>query len=335
MKKKFFVAGLVLSLSLVGCCGDEDDIPTKGKYSNEVTYEVFDSKLEEILGNDALTFGSDPFVSKSRIAYNASQLLVDENGDKAGSASAKYNYTYNGKFDATNGVSRLTTEGSSKTVMTLNGETTKATDSASFTRTYQAYTDTSNEEPAEKVISVNKKDKEYYIVGDYDDQGPAAQLVEPLALPILFYAFGTANYEDKSQAEKDKWKFYVDGGLFTAVYTETKNQEKTHYVDGQDVKYADYESTEVDLIQFRGKNVEGKVTNLSVYFEMVTNKQTSFVSTYEDDGFVFTAGQVLTEKSKMSIGVKITAKDVTLTAVDISDYELKETDTEKEEHDIF
>ena len=333
MKKKFFLAGLVLSLSLVGCCGD-DGIPTKGKYSNEVSYAEFDSKLEGIVGNDALSFGSDSFVAKSRVAYNTTQLLVDENDAKVGNATSKVNYEYNGKHDSVNDISRVTTKGSSKTVMTLNGETTKTNDSCSFTRTYQVYMDTPNEEDKE-TVSINERDKEYYIVGDYDDHEPAAYLIEPLALPILFYAFGTANFENKSQAEKDKWKFYIDSGLFTAVYTETKIQEKTHSVDGESVKYADYESTEVDLIQFRGKNTEGQVEYLSIYFEMVTNKKTSYVSTYEDDGFVFTAGQTLTEKSKVTCAMKITVKNVSLTAIDLTDYESKETDTEKEKYDIF
>ena len=256
--------------------------------------------------------------------------LVDENNAKIGNATSKANYEYSGKYDNNNDVSFVSTVGTKETNIVLNGEKQSDKDSANFSRQYQS---TGGEET--KTVSINQKAKEVYFLGAYDDNEPASQPVKVLALPILFFAFGTMNFDSKTPEEKAKWKFYIDSGVYTAVFTENTSKEKTQYIDGQDVKYADETKQEIDLIQIKGKKNGDKLDYLSVYFEMKSDASTTYVSDYDDDGFVFEAGQTLSQKATTSIGTKITSSNVTLEKIDLTGYHVKDVDEESEEHDIF
>ena len=329
MKNKFFITGLVLSILVVGCCNKTDGVPTKTKYSHEVTYAEFDEKLDNIFGTDVFD-GGFSFITKSKLSIQNNLKLVDEKDAKIGNATSKANYEYSGKYDNNNDVSFVSTVGTIKTNIVLNGEKQSDKDSANFSRQYQS---TGGEEA--KTVSVNQKAKEVYFLGAYDDNEPASQPVKVLALPILFFAFGTMNFDSKTPEEKAKWKFYIDSGVYTAVFTENTFKEKTQYIDGQDVKYADETKQEIDLIQIKGKKDGDKLDYLSVYFEMKSDVSTTYVSNYDDDGFVFEAGQTLLQKATTSIGTKITSSNVTLEKIDLTGYHVKDVDEESEEHDIF
>ena len=333
MKNKFFLAGLTISLLLASCCSKGDGIPTKAKYSHEVTFSEFDEKLDNLFGDDFSIDTDVSFVSNSRIVFDTYLNLFDEDNTNIGTAHSRAKCNYSGKYDGKTDVSYVATTGSEETVIDYNGEKTSEKDKGSFARKYQSFEDESSGET--KTVSVNNKNKEYYIVGKYDDNEPALQAMKVIALPLLFYGLGTMNFETQSQASKDKWKFYIDKGIFTAVYSEITTREKSEYIDGESVKYADVEKEEVNLVQFQGKKSKDKLESISCYFEMISTEKTSFVATHEDDGVVFTAGQTLMQNSSSIFGIKVTVKDVSLTPVDLSGYTDKETDEESEKYDIL
>ena len=334
MKNKFLLTSLVFSLLLTGCFGKDEGVPTKTKYSNEVTYEVFKEKLDNTLGDAMNLDAGVSYTAISKLTNNTKINLFDKDDVEVGNLNSKIAYDYNGKYDNDTDVSVLSVSGSRKTVSVINGEKNSDSDKANFSRVYQPSIDHQSE-AEKKTISVNRRDKEYYVMGEYSSNEPAGQPVKLFALPILFFAFGTANFDSKSDDEKAKWKFYIDSGVYTAVYTNETSETKTEYVDDHNVEYATVEKSERDLIQLKGKKANGKMDNLSCYFEMVSNETTNYLVDHVDDDFQFTAGQKLVEKSSLSIGLKMDAANVSLTAIDLTDYTLKETDTESEEHEIF
>ena len=334
MKKTFLLTSLVFSLLLTGCFGKDEGVPTKTKYSHEVTYQVFKEKMDSDLGEAMNLDAGVSYTAISKLTNNTKIDLFDKDAVKIGNLNSNISYDYNGKYDSNNDISVLSVSGSKKAVTVLNGEKNSDSDKAKFNRVYQPSTDHQSEEE-KKTISVNRKAKEYYVMGEYDSNEPAAQPVKLLALPILFFAFGTANFDSKSDEEKAKWKFYIDSGVYTAVFTEKTTKTESEYVDDHDVEYATVEKTERDLIQLKGKKANGKMDYLSCYFEMVSDETTNYLADHVEDDFTFTAGQKLVQKSSLSIGMRMDAANVSLTAIDLTDYTLKETDTESEEHDIF
>ena len=329
MKNKFFIAGLVLPILLTGCWNKDDGIPTKSKYSHEVTYAEFNEKIDNVFSADFMD-GAFSFVSKSRITLQVKMKLVDEDNTKVGNATSKARYDYVSKYDSDNDLAYTSVSGSRETIINVNGERQSDSDKANFSRSYQS---TGGENP--QTVSVNQKAEEVYFLGDYEDNKPVSQTVKTLALPILFIAFGTMNFDTKTQEEKDKWKFYIDSGVFTAVYTTDSNESKTHLVGEQDVKYADVTTVEQYIFQVQGKKTENQVNYLACYFEIKENKSTTYVTDYEDDDFTFLAGQTLTQKSATTIGVRLTASNVTLSRVDLTGYHIVDVDEEAQEHDIF
>ena len=328
MKKYSLIIGLILSLALTGC--KNNGVPKKEKYSNEVTHEEFDAGFDKVLGDDADIFeeveeGKGPsFKSVTKVTSNGTNIWKDNSNKQLGKGTNKIELTQNGQYDGKNDISKVTTKGESSLVIELGEEKQNEKVSVDYTRQYQV----------EKVgevsttYSVNQKDKEYYT----SSSEPAGQCMSYLALPILFYAFGTAGWDTTMKAEeKAKWHFYIDNEvLFTATYKSTQTKELTHYVDSNNVKYADFVDVEEILLQMKIIKQKDAFKGLTVYFEMNGSETTTFCDTYEDEdlGITFHAYEVYAEESEAVVATRLDLTKVSLSAIDLSSYTLKEEDTE-------
>lgn len=327
MKKYSLIIGLILSLTLTGCKGS--GIPKKEKYSNEVEYAEFNEGMDKLLGDDSEIVPSghdeeEPSIKvNGKITSDTKQDLKDGTGAQRGKMSSHIELTQNSQFDGANNISKVQTKGSSKTEYTLDGEGDKEEAKADFTRVYQVM----GEGETAKNISVNQKDKEYYLAGD----DPSAQIASFLVLPLFFYGLGTAGWDTKSADEKAKWHFYIDKEvLFTATYTTSSKKELSGMVGSEYAKYADKEDSEDILIQFKVIKKKDALQALTVYFEMSGTETTTYVADYQEssDEIAFHNGDVFKEDTAVIIACRLELAKVTLSPVDVSSYTLKDVDEE-------
>ena len=330
MKKYALIAGLILSLSLTAC--NNNGVPKKEKYSNEVDYATFNEGINKVMGNDSelIPSGSEEDEQPSlklvsKITSDEKQVLKGADEKEIGNMVSKITLNQESQYDGKNNISKIKTKGSGTSKLTLNGEVNEEKVSLDYTRIFQVI----GEGEEKKNVSVNEKDKEYYVASD----SPVTQTVMVIALPLLFIGFGTAGWDTKTDAEKAKWHFYIDKEvLFTLTYTDTSTKELKDTISGEYTKYADEVEEETVLMQIKALKKKDELKGMTIYFEMKSVETTTYVVDYEDEDaeMTFHAGEVLTGESEVVIATRLELAKVILAPVDLSSYTLKDKDTEGE-----
>lgn len=338
MKKSVLIAGLVLSLALSGCNlfkkKDNRDLPKKQNYATEVAYAEYDEKFDAATGDELLVpEGENACMDlDGQIKVNNTESITKADGKKFMEATQNIEYNQKSEYDGVTDVAKVRTYGSSSGKQTEGSGSQEAKGSADYTRIYQAM----EIEGEKKTIGVNEKDKEYVVVGKYSSTSPDDKLMEVLALPLLYYAFGIWGYESGDEAEKAKWHFYIDNDvLFTTTYETEEKKDLTKLVESETVKYAEQTEYTNMLMQIKVERKDEKAVGFDVYFELTERKTVNYLTAHADsDGNVFAPGYVHLEENNLTAAGKIKLADISLQPVDVSTYTLVEKDAD-EAYKIF
>lgn len=335
MKKCTVIVGLVLALTLSGCKlfnkKEKDNLPKKENYETAVTYEEFNEKSGNIMNYDAGE-GEEynpSFTSTGKFAVEGLESVVEANGKEFSKATSTIDMRQEGKYDSQNDISSVRTHGTSKGVMEKGSGKQEQNVSADFTRVYQALEIEGNKE----TIAVNEKGKEYYDLGAFDSNKPSSQSMMMLGVPVLLYAFSMMGYSFGDETEKAKYAFYIDNDeLCTSTYKTTDTRDLTQVVEGETVKYATITEETEFLFQIKPIKNGEEFKGLTCYMEYNQSKVRTFVTEYEDtsDKATYYPGQVVTEKSDITVACRMEIADVSLTAVNVTALKLMPVDPDSE-----
>ena len=316
MNKTKFIPFLALVAMLSACTLGNGSTKMK-KYSKEVSFEDWNTGINEALNSDAM--GGD--VAQDIETVTNISMKMSEKTTRDGKAIEEEKTNASGtmktKYDADTDVAY--SEASIKGTAKYNeGSSTMTYDaSGSLKRYYQKMTVKEEvdgvEQDVEKTVSVNTKQKEYYVQTS-NVQSMAMQYV---AGPVLALAFLPMSYEYASEEEKANYKFYQDGQMFTAVYSETKEQDYTMNVNEETVTYRHDVTVTTDTIQLECKKSGEKVTSFTVRYEQKKEVTRTYLVNYSSSCL---KDDVKTESQDMIYISTISLKKADLKAIDLKGY---------------
>ena len=326
MKNTKLIPFALLAAMLTACSSTKVSMK---KYSHELSYEEWSKSLEEIGKSD-----SEEEEEKS-VDLVSTIKLNNKNSEEAkvgktllGKEEMIINGTMSGKFDADNSTSYLKSNVSAEIVYkTENGSSLSEKGKLNNERYYQILTVTEEVgdivKDVEKTISIDKKQKQYFILGNKEMN------------PIEMYAFGTygliaamavgmmpLSYENASEEAKADYKFYVDGKLYTIVYSHSEEEEKKGIIDGQEVTYANEKSTTTTIVQAEYTIKNGKATGLTYRYKTTNVVETTYLMDYSSH----LKDEILVEEEMTAIEVNLQQKSVNIAPTDISNYLLRPKD---------
>ena len=260
MNKTKFIPFLALVAMLSACTLGNGSTKMK-KYSKEVSFEDWNTGINEAMGEDE----GDP--SDVQTVTNISMKMSEKHnrGDKViSSATTDASGTMKSKYDADTDVaySEASIKGTAKGnegSTTLNYEA-----KGSIKRYYQTKTVTEEvdgvEHDVEKTVSVNTKQKEYYV----QTSNVQSMAMQYATGPVLALAFLPMSYGYATEEEKADYKFYKDGNMFTAVYSTTEEEDNNINVNGETVTYRHDVTVQTSIIQLEVKKSGDKVSSMTI-----------------------------------------------------------------------
>lgn len=316
MNKTKFIPFLALVAMLSACTLGNGSAKMK-KYSKEISYEDWNTGINEALNSEAM--GGDvaqDLETVTNISMKMSEkktrdgkAVDEEKTDASGTMKTKYD------ADSDVGYADVSIKGTAKY---KDGSSTMTYDATgSLKRYYQKMTVKEEvdgiEQDVEKTVSVNTKQKEYY-VQDSNVQSMAMQYV---AGPVLSLAFLPMSYEYASEEEKTNYKFYQDGKMFTAEYSETKEQDYTMNVNEETVTYRHDVKVTTNIIQLEYKKSGEKINSITVRYEQKKEVTRTYLVDYSSS---LLKDDVETEFQDMIYVSTISLKKADLKVIDLNGY---------------
>ena len=313
MKNSKFIPFIALGAMLSACTLSNGSAKMK-KYSNEISFEDWNTGISEAMGEDE----GDP--SDVQTVTNISMKMSEKHnrGDKViSSATTDASGTMKSKYDADTDVaySEASIKGTAKGnegSTTLNYEA-----KGSIKRYYQTKTVTETvgdvEQEVKKTISVNKDQKEYYFqTGEVESAA-----MQYAAGPVLALAFLPMSYGYATEEEKADYKFYQDGNMFTAVYSTTEEEDNNMNVNGETVTYRHDVTVQTSIIQLEVKKSGDKVSSMTIRYEQKEEVTRNYLYNYSAR---YLEGDVEINTEDMVYVVTVSMASVKLQPVDLTGY---------------
>lgn len=330
MKKINIVTGLIMVAMLSACNlfnkKDSEEFKIE-KYENEVTYADFSDSIDKI--GEEMSAGWETAPDQKThgiIISNIVETLKSADGAQLKRETKDVNLEQDDEYDVDTDISKSHLSGTIKTNSeAADTPSVEETTTVDVTRQYQAFM----VGEVKNTASVNESAKEYYNLGEYKENEPEEQGRDGMMAPALVMMMGIFTYESETATaeEKAQYHFYHDEGVYTLVCNQNETDEKTHYVGGEKVKYADKVTIGTLVAQIVITKKDNKVNSVSYYCEVDSTETTTYVTDFQDYyENTFTAGQVVVRNSKVKSGARLTVGDISLAAIDLSEYTLKDED---------
>ena len=309
MKKMRFIPLLSLTAVLTGCSlfgGNGAKAPTFAKEGDEVTYTEFKQKLQEATNDSEIADESSLLTDRVvKASTSNSSTRIWKRGKTELEKSEEQN-TDKGEasYDTNNHAAKSTAE----TKITRKSSDQQSTSSETSTAKQEVYYQIEKVKGYKYLIYANAKTNQYYtqtsISGSVTDDKAFDNLIRN-NLNALYYIFNRSLPNSDSEA-KD-YNFHVNNDkLFTFSLTSEEEDSKSsqYYTLKTKTKY----KVQLDLTDKKQALRYSRETKVEYDYK-------KSLDSYKVD-------DVLTEENKTYAEYTITAKDVKVNPVDISDYTL-------------
>lgn len=295
--KKKFLSLLVFAPLLVGC-GNNVKKPKFAEYHNEVkTYEKFVEEMLKVRNKSSLfkeeKIGSLEMKAKSGYLYtrevNRGKEVIDKNKETSTSKGT-------GQYDAVNLIYKQ--DSISETEDVTEDSSGKDFNKDSYSRKFQFQT-----KDSKNGVTINLDSKEYELTS-YSGYKPA-EYFDGFAKEMFAGSIGSYMSEvlsHYSAEDKDDFKFYKDGNIFTVVET---FEEKQEY---EKSKYASKVSFTVQVDVTEGK------WSTKYYTEYESTR------TYKENEYARAKGDVVVAKEYESAEISVVSKKVSLKNLNLSKF---------------
>ena len=314
--KKTKLFALLLAAPLLASCGKASvKAPKFAKYGDEVKYEKFVAALQKL--SEKSDFSKDAKLPSSVFKYEQGTEMsfsLKRNDKVREETSGVEIEKYEVKHDAKNNL--MQGKGTYVYAYADKGPGTEiaASDTQESDFGYQSH----KAKDGTYAIDVNNKAKEYSKEFKLEKDYGMAEWLDEESKNHAYNCYGYAidlldEYDSSDKEDKKNYKFYRNGdNIFTI---ECKMSDSDNVKDEKDkviYKYTAEVSSTAQIDMTKGK------------FRVVCFHEETEVRTFAQDYDEYKKGDVGTQIRRMSLTAAMDYKDVTLKAIDISNYKLYE-----------
>lgn len=311
--KKFKVLPLLLVAPLLTSCGKSYKAPKFAKLGDSVAPETWNEKFNEAMDTVKLIpTGEEKFKSLVAVDDGGSQndISVKRGKNVVESYSDYYKYKTTHKYDSANllfesaGKSESIT--SEKNSSGYKSETKSKTNSLSMKQVAKV-------EDKYHIVTVDEKLKSYTRYIETTEESKVDDFNSVIAmnvgLPFITIGLIYTSYEMQDEETKKDYTFYQNDKVFTVEILH--KEENKEYKVADEVKYI---TNETQLVRMQAQIISESKVKLVSYEETKTTK------TYSVDYGDYYKGDVYERVYKTGSSYEVELKDVSLKAVDLSDY---------------